>query len=173
MTGRHRLSPPCPPPCPPASGSVERLGIRRPPPYTPAGPVAPGRVSPAGLGSRLDPDEVLASLPQWGWTMLAYGDRDQPELLIAHYLMGDYVDVFLTRGPDHCGAYRARIWPNQDPVDVYGVTWCQVGNLDTVLWGLLNLRPVERGWPDFDIPAELRALLPNPTQRRYTIRPPQ
>jgi hypothetical protein len=42
-----------------------------------------------------------------------------------------------------------------------------------VLAGVLNLRPVERGWPDYDPPAELRALLPNPTQRHHTVRPPQ
>lgn len=151
MTGRHRLSPH----------------------HVAAGPVAPGRVAPAALGTPFDPDQVLAWLPRWGWTMLAYGDRNAPDLLIAHYLMGDYVDVFLTRGHDRCGAYRARIWPGQDPVDVYGVTWCQLGDVSAVLWGLLNLRPVERGWPDYDIPAELRTLLPNPTQRRHTLRPPQ
>ncbi|HEX5121579.1 MAG TPA: hypothetical protein VFW65_40885 [Pseudonocardiaceae bacterium] len=172
MTGRHRLRTP-PPPAPITVGSACRLGIRQPLPCTPAGLVAPGRVSPTELGGKFDPDDVLASLPRWGWTMLAYGERSRPDLLVAYYLMGDYVDVFATRGPDRCGAYRARIWPEQDPVDVYGITWCQVGDLTTVLWGLLNLSPVQRGWPDRDVPAALRMLLPNPTQCRYTIRPPQ
>ncbi|HEX3591111.1 MAG TPA: hypothetical protein VHV74_15915 [Pseudonocardiaceae bacterium] len=109
-----------------------------------------------------DSDEVLAALPRWGWTMSAYGQRHHPDLLVAHYRMDDYVDVFVSRGHDRCGAYRARLWPGQDPVDAYGVTWCVTGDLSTVLAGVLNLRPVERGWPDYDPPAELRALLPNP-----------
>jgi hypothetical protein len=158
-------------------GSVERVGIRQPVPTT-AGPVASGRVSPAEFGGHPDPDELLSLLPRWGWTMTAYGQRSAPDVLVAYYRMdvgapGAYVDVFLTRGPDQCGGYRARIWPDQDPVDVYGVTWCRTGDQSTVLCALCNLRPVEPGWPDYDMPAALRVLLPNPTQRRRTIRPPQ
>ncbi|HEX5403147.1 MAG TPA: hypothetical protein VFX16_12675 [Pseudonocardiaceae bacterium] len=178
MTGHHRLSPPCPPATPAALGGTERLGIRRPAPAPePAGPVAPGRTSPAEFGAHPDTDELLAQLPRWGWTMVAYGQRATPDVLVAHYLMNDpanaYVDVFVTRGHSQCGGYRARIWPHQDPVDVYGVTWSVTGDLSTVLCALLNLRPVEQGWPDYDMPAELRTLLPNPTQRHRTIRPPQ
>ncbi|HEX5119298.1 MAG TPA: hypothetical protein VFW65_29255 [Pseudonocardiaceae bacterium] len=184
MTGRHRLSlsalrPPAAPPAPVIPGSVERWGIRRPDPGPqPAGPVAAGRTSPAELGDQPDPDELLSQLPRWGWTMVAYGERHTPDVLVAHYRMdegtpGAYVDVFVLRGPDLCGGYRARIWPNQDPVDVYGVTWSVIGDVSTVLAALLNLRPVEPGWPDYDMPPALRSLLPNPTQRRRTIRPPQ
>jgi hypothetical protein len=78
-----------------------------------------------------DSDEVLAALPRWGWTMSAYGQRHHPDLLVAHYRMDDYVDVFVSRGHDRCGAYRARLWPGQDPVDAYGVTWCVTGDLST------------------------------------------
>jgi hypothetical protein len=143
-----------------------------------AGPVAPGRKSLAELGSLTDSDELLSLLPRWGWTMVAYGDRHNPDVLVAYYRMdesapGAYVDVFVTRGAGQCGGYRARIWPHQDPVDVYGVTWSVVSDVSTVLAALLNLRPVEPGWPDYDMPPALRSLLPDPTQRHRTIRPPQ
>lgn len=134
--------------------------------------VAPGREAPASP-SAFKPHQVLAKLPRWGWTMRAYGERYAPDHLIAHYVMNDYVDVFATRGPDRCGAYRARIWPDQDPIEVYAITWCVVSDLTSVLWSLLNLRPVERGWPDYDIPSGLLGLLPSAGQYHLTIRPPQ
>lgn len=111
MTTHHRLSPGFPI----APRSVGRLGIRRPVSWT-ARPVAPGRASLAELGAMFDPDDVLWSLSRWGWTMVAYGDRHAPDPLVAYYQMDDYVDVFATRGLAWCGAYRARIWPDQDPV---------------------------------------------------------
>lgn len=164
MTGVQR-------PCRVSYGTAERLGIRRPMPVV-ATAVAPGRQPPVDL-REFDPDTVLRLLPRWGWTMVAYGDRAEPDLLVAHYVMADYVDVFLTRGLTACGAYRARIWPDQDPVRVYAVTWSVVGDLTTVLWGLLNLRPVERGWPDYEMAPELRQLLPDASRTHHTIRPPQ
>lgn len=131
--------------------------------------------APAELGAPFNAEDVLRSLPRLGWTVVAYGERYSPDLLVAYHRIeeGTYVDVFATHGPGQCGAYRARIWPHLDPVDVFGVTWSVVGDVSTVLRALLNMGPVERGSPDCDMPAELRALLPNPTQRHRTIRPPQ
>lgn len=164
------------PPVPVAEGTATRLGLRFPAPPV-ATVAAPGRQIPPDLGQFI-PDEALRLLPRWGWTLVGYGDRREPDVLVAHYRMPDkdfidtdYVDVLLTRGRDRCGAYRARLWPGQDPLDVYAVTWQVTGHLRAVLWELLNLPPVELGWPDYPHPPELRMLLPSDTARR-TIRPP-
>jgi hypothetical protein len=55
---------------------------------------------------------------------------------------------------------------------VYAVTWSLPGDLATVLAGLLSLGPVERGLPDYDLPPELRELLPTNTEPRWVRRPP-
>lgn len=165
-------------PFPVAGGTAARLGLRFPTPAVPT-VVAPGRAAPPDRRG-FDPEPVLRLLPWWGWTMVAYGDRSEPDVLVAHYVMGnmigdyDYVDVFLARGVDRCAAYRARIWPGQDPLDVYAVIWCRIGDFASVLWELLNLRPVELGWPDFPHPQELWDLLPDAYLRSHrTYRPPQ
>lgn len=142
-------------------------------PFLMAQGTTPGRQAPPDLDQFI-PDQVLRQLPGWGWTMVAYGGRTRPDPLVAHYLMPDvaYVDVLVLRGRDRCGAYRARIWPGQDPLDVYAVTWSDTGHLRPVLWELLNLPPVQLGWRDYPHPTALRAPLPVPETPR-TIRPPQ
>ncbi len=118
-------------------------------------------------------DGALARMCGWGWTFVAYRDRVVPEPLVAHFRLNDQVDVLVVDGEDRCGAYRARVRLDQDPVDVHAVTWSVTGDIRFVLRSLLRLPPVDRSRPDLPVPPELRALLPCPSIRHLTIRPPQ
>ncbi|HEX5402687.1 MAG TPA: helix-turn-helix transcriptional regulator [Pseudonocardiaceae bacterium] len=111
----------------------------------------------------VDVDGTLAQLGRWGWRFVAYRDEVAPDPLVAHYLMRHQVDVLIIGADGRCGAYRARVWQDQDPVAVTAVTWSVTGDIQHVLQCLLALPPVDQSWPDVAVPQCIRALLPDPS----------
>jgi hypothetical protein len=144
-------------------GTAERPSAHRHQPAVQAA-LAPGR-EPPPQRDLFDARAAFARLPGWG-ALAPYGPPDLPAVVVASFV-GDYVDVFVPRGHDRCGGYCARIWPDQNPVEVHAVTWSLPGDLATVLGGLMSLGPVERGLPDYDMPPELRELMATSTEPRW------
>lgn len=151
MSGRHARPP----------SSTPRSG--RPLPPDPDRGVVPR--------DQFDTDEALRNLSRWGWTLIAYGDRAEPELLVAHQRYGDHVDVLIIAAEDRCAGYRAPLWPDQDPIEVGTVVWYYQGDVTDVLRMLLALPTIDRTWPQFPMPPE--APLPGRHTTRRTIRLPQ
>lgn len=118
-------------------------------------------------------DDVLRQLPRRGFTLLAYGDRTEPDPLVAYRRLGDHVDVLVIRGADRVGVYRAAVPADEDPLTVETVQWCTTGGIAEMLYALLTLWPVDPAWPDYAIPPEVAELLPPPGQLPVTMRPPQ
>jgi hypothetical protein len=116
-------------------------------------------------------DETLRSLAQWGWTMVAYGDRTDPDCLVSYQRRGDHVDVLVMAGEDRCAGYRAPCWSDQDPIEVSSVVWHYLGDVATVLRWLITLPAVDPSWPQYPLPAQVP--LPGKHTKRRTIRPPQ
>jgi hypothetical protein len=116
-------------------------------------------------------DAALRELGSSGWTVVAYGDRREPECLVAWRRLEDHADVLIIASQTRCAAYRAPLWPGQDPLEVRAVTWCYLGEIGSVLRNLLSLPPIDRTWPTYPMPPEVP--LPDPAQRHLTLRLPQ
>jgi hypothetical protein len=121
----------------------------------------------------MDVDDVLRQLPRRGFTMLAYGDRAEPDPLVAYRRLDDHVDVMVIRSARRVGVYRAAASLDEDPLTVEAVQWCTTGGIAEMLYALLTLWPVDPAWPPYPMPPEVRELLPPPGMLPVTMRPPQ
>jgi hypothetical protein len=125
----------------------------------------------AGRHAVIDTDEALRCLGRSGWTLVAYGDRAEPDCLVAWKRLDDHADVLIMDTEQRSAAYRAPLWPDQDPLDARMVTWCYLGHIGAVLRNLLALPPIDRAWPAYEMPPEVP--LPGLGVRTVTLRLPQ
>lgn len=119
-----------------------------------------------------DLDATLADFSRSGWTVVALGDRNTPDALALWQRMGSHADVLVLRSEDQAVAFRAPVWPYDDPLAATEVIWCWHGPAAVVTHKLLALGPVRWDWPAYPIPAECQ--IPELAGMRHgTIRPPQ
>lgn len=125
----------------------------------------------AGRHSVIDTDQALRHLGRTGWTLVAYGDRREPDWVVAWRHIEDHADVLIIASETRCAAYRAPLWPGQDPLEAEQISWCHLGPISPVLRSLLALPPIDRTLPTFPLPPEVP--LPDPGVRTVTLRLPQ